>query len=131
MISEAKALKNLIKHSLVNAKKDYYHDMLHRFKHDSKNFWRSMNDLLSRGTTNNIDKILDPVSGKMADPDEAAELLNNYYVSIVDKLMSALPKVDCDLSKMGVNSKFSFDNPISERVLRDILKTIDISPLGA
>lgn len=86
LVKEARALRNLIKHSLVSAKKIYFQDELARNKNDSKKFWRSMKDLLSEGSKSHIDKILDPKSDTLVEGDVAADLLNEYYVTIADKL---------------------------------------------
>lgn len=128
LIAEAKTLKNLIKHNLANAKKAHFLEELHKNKHDSKKFWRNMNDLLSKGKTSNIDKITNPSSNKMATSDEAAELLNDYYVTIVDKLVESLPQEACDLDLVtSPPSSFKFTTPVSERLLTEILKEIDVT----
>lgn len=127
-LAEARSLKNLIKHSLTSAKKAYYIDELHKNKHDSKKFWRNMNDLLSKKTTSNIDKIIDPATEHMVGATEAAELLNDYYVTIVDKLIETLPFEPCDFDLLQTpSSNLEFSNPVSERLLKEILKEIDIT----
>lgn len=64
----------------------------------------------------------------MVDSTDAAELLNNYYVTIVDTLLETLPDQPPDLSKINAPpTDFVFRHPISERLLTDILKEVDIT----
>lgn len=56
-----------------------------------------MNDLLNKNKSANIDKILDPSSDTIVEGIDAATLLNDYYVAIVDKLKGTDPDASKDL----------------------------------
>lgn len=118
LLNEARKLKNLIKHDLEQYKREFFLQQLTEFKHDSKKYWRTLNDLLCKENSKYIDKILDPVTLSMAGPEDAAEQLNEFYVTITDKLVNAPP----DYSGIVCDSKFKFDQMISERFLKSILK---------
>lgn len=125
LIKEANSLKNLIKHSLVNAKKSFYLAELNRNKNDSKKFWINMHNLLSEGSKANIDKIYDPESDRLVDGIDAADLLNEYYVTIADKLVKKSDDASFDGMHIVTESKLKFSCPVSERLLKSIIKELD------
>lgn len=122
ILSEAKQLKNLIKHELGRAKSEFHLNNLNMYKNDSKKYWQILNDILCKGNTTHIDTIYDPVTSTMVGGESAADCLNEFYVTITDKLVQKLIPTDCDLSNINCNSKLTFDQPVSERFLKSVLK---------
>lgn len=110
-------LGNLIKHDLANSKKVFHEHQLHKHKYDSKNYWRTLNEIICKQGSTHITEVFDPSQDCMVDSDEAAEQFNTFYVDIADKLIRNIPTVPCDLNVIHCNSTCSFDSPVSEHCL--------------
>lgn len=125
LINEARKLKNLAKHSLTSAKKAYYLGELTKYKSDPKKFWYKLHSLLSEGGKTHIDKTFDINTDSYAEGETAADLLNQYYVTIADKLTGNVPTTLPEMNHITTLSHYRMPTPISERLLRSILKDLD------
>lgn len=76
----------------------YFYGELDKHKSDPKKFWRNMHSLLSEGTNPHIDKIFDPDTDTYIEGESAADLLNQYLVSIADKLTGTTPPNPCNVN---------------------------------
>lgn len=125
--TEAKKLKNLVKHRLANIKNEYFISQLHLNAKDTKKFWRTMDDLTDKGNKVKIGRIRKQPGSDLLNCEESAEALNEFYVSVAKKLTDKLPFSSYVPNFTKKDSKLSFDQVITCNKISTILK--EFSPL--
>lgn len=102
--------------------------MIDRDKSDPKKFWH-IDSLLNRHVSSGIEHVRDPTTNQLLNTKDSAESLNNYYVSITDKLVASLPLTTDDFVPAQLPTRFKFDEIVSVRRVMDSIK--DLSPAKA
>ena len=119
-----KTYNSILNKLIINAKKSFYHNEFTRFKHDAKNTWSTINDLLCRKKRkSNFPSSLKLNSMTITDKTEIANEFNNYFTSVGPVYANAIPKKNRTyqsyLNKV-ILSKFSFTLTNKENVLKVI-----------
>lgn len=125
--SEARKLKNLVKHRLANIKNEYFIRQLHLNAKDTKKFWRIMDDLTDRKHTQHVKRIRKSHGSELLSYEKSAEALNEFYVTVAKKLTDKLPHSTCIPNINSKESRLSFDQVVTCSKISDILK--EFSPL--
>ena len=104
----------ILKRQIREAKKKYYHDTFEKYKHDVKNTWKTISDILSKSSkkSNPIKeiKLQDKI---IQDKTEICNSFNNFFVNIgPDLALNIKPSKNVHFTsylKKVVTSSFHFD----------------------
>lgn len=126
LLSEARHLRNTIKRDTIRFKQEYYLNLM-----NPKKFWQHMNDVLNNKTDKGISAIKHPDTEQLLNTPDSAELLNEYFTCITQKLVDNLPSPPSTASNSHddnnfTNSHLRFDSYISIDKIKNTLK--DFSP---
>ena len=105
--------KNILNKAIRIAKREYYHGLLIKYKHDLKKTWTTINTLLCRNKkTKSLSNAVKTDHGKITDKKEIANYFNNYFDSVGQKLANSINHTNEHdykryLSKI-LNCSFSF-----------------------
>jgi endonuclease/exonuclease/phosphatase family metal-dependent hydrolase len=93
---EYKNYRNMLSSVIYYAKKHYYSKKFNSCINDVKKTWKSINELLCQKVKcNNVTKVSDGGT-VIEDVDAIADLFNEHYVSIADRLAQVIPAVNQD-----------------------------------
>ena len=84
--------RNILKHSIKDAKKIYFQNIFAKFKHDIKRTWSIINESLHR-KKKTISSCIFYHNGKtLEDPSKIANAFNEYFISIGPSLANKIDK---------------------------------------
>ena len=93
-----KTYKNIIRRSIMIAKRDYYNKLFNKYSKNLKMTWKPINPLTRHPTKNNFPEKFKLSNGQIiSDPTEIATAFNNYFISI-GKLDEVAQQPNCNLS---------------------------------
>lgn len=122
MLQEARRLRNLVKTSLASAKNNNFLNQMNIHKEDPKKFWIRMHKLINKKSGANIDRVKDPISGKLLTSGRSADALNLHFVNAADKLVAKLPTLDQNYEfEYLPTNKMRLDNFVSPDKIKKVL----------
>ena len=128
---EFKSQKLIYDKKIRDAKRSYHHKEILNAKGDPKKIWNFINKLLNRKQKENNDniKLVDPKTGEItSEPEQVAEIFNNFYINFAPELAESIPKTNTTAEQLMKNTKrptniFSFKHITAEEV-ETIIKTM-------
>ena len=128
---EYKSKKLLYDKKIRDAKRSYHHQEILNSKGDPKKIWNIINKLLNRKQKERNDniKLVDPKTGHVtSEPEQVAEIFNNFYINFAPELAESIPKTSITAEQLIKNTKrptnfFSFRHITADEV-KDIIKTM-------
>lgn len=115
-------LRNFVTKLNKRKKKQYYDNIIHETKHDSKRLWSILNHLV-KGKTKSTPSYLETEGGFLTKSKDIANHLNNYFINKIDKLKSTVRNNNSDLSVSLINQimeskecEFKFKNVTVSKV---------------
>lgn len=131
LLLEAKKLKNLVKHKLGSIKSEYFLSELEANAHDTRKFWRNMDEIICKKKNITIDRIKNQKDNTFMSVKDSAEALNDFYVTIADKLVNKMPPTDFETNFPSVIKRLKFDHVITCNRIESILKEFSaLKPSG-
>ena len=119
-----KSYNNILNKLIMNAKKSYYHNEFLKHKHNIKNTWLTINNLLCRQKRKtHFPNEIKINSVSITDQNSIANEFNNYFTSVGLTLSNRIPQTQKSyqdyLTKM-IYSKFSFSPTNRDEVIKII-----------
>ena len=104
---------NILKKSIRNAKRTFYKDKFNKFRNNSKDTWKTINDVLNKNSSKGIpDFMLDHDNTKVHDKETIANMFNEYFNQIGAKMASKFTVQGCkshnEYMHTNVNTNFQF-----------------------
>lgn len=132
LLLQPKKLKNLVKHKLNSIKSEYFLSELEANVHDTKIFWRNMDEIICKKKNVTIDRIKNPCDNKFMSTADSADAWNDLnYVTIADKLVNRMPSSDFETTFPTVIKKLKFDHVITCNRIESTLKEFSaLKPFG-
>ena len=131
--SEYRAIRNQLNNKIKFAKRRYYNNLLHDAAGNCKQMWKVLNQILQRKTNNaNTINALTVDDNNVTSRNEIVNILNDYFVSIGEKLSQGIPDVNnSHLEFMGnaCPNDLSF-RPVSTAQVIKIIKELKVSSAG-
>lgn len=90
-------LRNFVTKLNKKKKKLYYENRINEIKHDSKQFWNTLNRLL-KGNTKSTSSYLETRGQFLTKPKDIANHLNSYFITKIDKLKNTVQSNNTDVS---------------------------------
>ena len=84
--------RNILKHSIKYAKKNYFENIFAKFKHDIKGTWSIINESLHRKKKTISSRIFYHNGKTLEDPSEIANAFNEYFISIGPSMANKIDK---------------------------------------
>jgi len=121
-----KQKRNSVNKQIIKTKKEYYRDKFTRNKNDSKQTWKTINELRGKASENPVIREIKSDNQNITDSKEIANTFNEFFTTIATKLASELNDKDCsahfsDFIK-PLNSTFSFQT-INRQEVEKLLKS--------
>lgn len=126
LLLEAKRLKNLVKHRLSSIKSEYFLSELETNAHDTKKFWRNMDEIICKKKNVLIDRIKNSDDHVLMSTADSADALNNFYVTIADKLVEKMPPSEFETNFPVIIRKLKLDHVITCNQIENTLKDFSI-----
>ena len=107
------------------AKRSFYNERFAEVKHNSRNTWELINNLIKNKTSNNDIKEIIQNGESITDPVKISEIFNNFFASVGDTEAKNIPKNDTDpLSYLrGLPPESMFLGPTDkEEILKETKK---------
>ena len=92
-----KKYKNKLNHIIKIAKKNYYEEQLIKHKHDARNTWKTLNEIMNRSRVNKglpNEFVGSNPSETIKDPHKIANKFNEYFVNIGPELAKTITTTD-------------------------------------
>lgn len=106
-------------------KQEYYLNLMNKNKEDPKKFWDILPDLLNNKNVQTITSVRDPNTNLLLNRSDSAELLNDYFSSIAEKLVNKLPpsaQTSSNSNTPFTDLSVKFDNYITVDRIAKVLK---------
>ena len=84
--------RNILKHSIKDAKRIYFQNIFAKFKHDIKRTWSIINEPLHRKKETISSRLFYHNGKTLEDPSEIANAFNEYFISIGPSLANKIDK---------------------------------------
>ena len=113
---------------IIEAKKMHNDNFIHHLQNKSKAMWHLINEELGKGTNRVRNVKLNSSKSIVNDPEQVANIFNNYYVNIADNILNENPlknrpnNVDKPINIY--NSCSMFLTPVTEMEVITISKTL-------
>lgn len=106
-------LRKQVVDSIKEAKRSYITDKLEKHKKDSEKYWKAIRLILPNQRSAGIEVIYDPDSKEIVGGMTAANVINNYFASIWEKLANQLPACSTEFWPAKSDTEFIWDYAIS------------------
>ena len=129
---EYKQYKSQLSKELVNAERNYYHDILEKHKGNMKKFWQVTRTLINKNASKPVQSIFKHNGIMVEDGNLIAEHFNDFFVNVGPSTASKIPKSNISpqsyLKGNYINSFYT--NPVTSDELEKLLQNIKDSACG-
>ena len=117
--------RNILKHSIKDAKRIYFQNIFEKFKHDIKRTWSIINESLHRKKKTISPRIFYHNGKTLEDPSEIANAFNEYFISIGPSLANKIDKNNNfrKYLRIASESRLYFE-PITEHKTMKIIENL-------
>ena len=82
--------KKILRTNIRPAKSNYYNNKLGSSQNDPRSTWKTLNEIIT--PKKKFQKLNTSVNNRvLTDPNEIADIFNNYFTSVADRLDSSIP----------------------------------------
>jgi histidinol phosphatase-like enzyme len=74
--------KRQLNREMRNAEKDHYHELLERYKSDSKKTWRVIRDVVKGKTKQSLNEEFIITGDSVSDPNRISEAFNTFFINV-------------------------------------------------
>lgn len=110
-------------------KKHFYLEQINQYQKDQKNFWKLLNELVGgKGKSGDvaIERVYLPGTDDLCEEWETAEVVNNFFASVGDKVTNGLNCGDCVQLDQEADSEMSSFKLMTSSELLTIIKDFDV-----
>ena len=130
---EYRRSRNQLNNKIKLAKKNYYNNLLNEASGNSKQTWKVINQILNRNSSGpNVIKSLNVDDNEVTSPEGIVNTLNDYFVSIGEKLSNNIPAVNSshmDFLGDACPNNLTF-RPVTTEYVVKVINELKVSSAG-